>query len=226
MTFALLPGAGGAAWYWHRVTPMLEAAGHQVVAVDLPGDDDTAGLGEYADIAVAAVGAAPAPVTVVAQSMGAFIAPVVAARVAAARIVLVNPMVPLFGETAGQWWDATGQPIARVAHLERIGLPRRDFDPIEDLFHDVPDDVREAAFAEPEPPQSDTPFGQPFALSCWPDIPTSVLAGADDRLFPLEFQQRVVRDRLGLDVDVLPGGHLNALSHPQELARRLLSYAP
>ena len=42
--FVLIPGAGGAAWYWHRIVPLLEAAGHGVIAVDLPGDDEKAGL--------------------------------------------------------------------------------------------------------------------------------------------------------------------------------------
>ncbi len=55
----------------------------------------------------------------------------------------------------------------------------------------------------------------------WPDVPTTVLAGGDDRFFPPEFQRRVARERLGLPVDVLPGGHLAALSHPLELAERL-----
>ena len=52
--FVLIPGAGGAGWYWHRVIPLLEAAGHQGVALDLPADDETAGLPEYADLAAAA----------------------------------------------------------------------------------------------------------------------------------------------------------------------------
>lgn len=43
-TYVLIPGAGGAAWYWHRVEPKLRALGHDVVAVDLPGDDESAGL--------------------------------------------------------------------------------------------------------------------------------------------------------------------------------------
>ena len=34
--FVLIPGAGGAAWYWHRVVPELRARGHEAVAVDLP----------------------------------------------------------------------------------------------------------------------------------------------------------------------------------------------
>jgi pimeloyl-ACP methyl ester carboxylesterase len=54
-------------------------------------------------------------------------------------------------------------------------------------------------------------------------VPTVVVQGSDDRLFPLDFQRRVVRDRLGLDLDVMPGGHLMALSQPDELARRLLA---
>ena len=52
--FVLIPGAGGAGWYWSRVVPLLEAAGHHAVAIDLPADDESAGLPEYADIAAAA----------------------------------------------------------------------------------------------------------------------------------------------------------------------------
>lgn len=225
MTYALLPGAGGAArWYWQRVIPLLEAGGHRVVAVELPAADDAAGLAEYTDVAVGALAGVPGPLIVVAQSMGSFTAPLVAERLAAQRIVLLNPMVPAAGEAPGQWWEATGQPAARAEYLQRIGLGRSDFDPVEDFFHDVPEAVREAVLAEPEPPQSDTPFGQPWPLTAWPEIPTTVIQGADDRLFPLDFQRRVVRERLGLDVEVMPGGHLVALSRPDELAQRLLSY--
>jgi pimeloyl-ACP methyl ester carboxylesterase len=52
-----------------------------------------------------------------------------------------------------------------------------------------------------------------------------VVAGADDRLFPAEFQQRLARERLGIEADVLPGGHLIALSQPETLARYLLAAA-
>ena len=49
-TYVLIPGAGGVAWYWHRVVPLLQKAGHEAIAVDLPGDDESAGLAEYTDI--------------------------------------------------------------------------------------------------------------------------------------------------------------------------------
>ena len=223
MRYVLIPGAGGSAWYWSRVVPLLKSAGADAVAVELPADDDSADLFAYAEVVRAAAADATAPVVMVAQSMGAFTAPLAAGLVPTARIVLVNPMVPRPGESAGQWWAATGQKQAMLANFRRIGLGDKEFDSVEDFFHDVPADIREEAFSKPEPPQSDTPFEQPWPLEAWPDVPTSVLQGRDDRLFPLDFQRRVVRERLGLDVDAVAGGHLNSLSQPEELARRLLA---
>ena len=78
-TFVLIPGAGGAAWLWHRLEPELEARGHDSVAVDLPADQENAGLAQYADAVLEAIGER-ADVVLVAQSMGAFTAPIVADR--------------------------------------------------------------------------------------------------------------------------------------------------
>jgi pimeloyl-ACP methyl ester carboxylesterase len=65
-------------------------------------------------------------------------------------------------------------------------------------------------------------FETSFALERWPDAPTTVLAGRDDRFFPYEFQRRLARERLDLEVEPLPGGHLLALSQPDALVARLL----
>jgi pimeloyl-ACP methyl ester carboxylesterase len=224
-TFALIPGAGGSAWFWHRVTPLLAATGATVIPIELPAGDDAADLNTYADVVVESVAGAPGPLVLVGQSMGGFTAPIAATRVPTARIVLVNPMVPTAGESGGQWWENTGQRAARIEYFQRIGLPREDFDEVEDFFHDVPETVREEAFRQPEPQQSDTPFGEPWPLDGWPDVDTRVIAGSDDRLFPLEFQRRVVRERLGLEVVAMPGGHLMALSRPRELADLLIEFA-
>jgi pimeloyl-ACP methyl ester carboxylesterase len=223
-TYALIPGAGGSAWYWHRVTPLLADRGAHAIAIELPAADDSADLTDYADAVVAALEPVSGPLILVAQSMAAFTAPMAAERLHPTLMVLVNPMVPAPGESPGQWWESTGQSSAMVAYFRRIGLDRNDFDPVQDFFHDVPDNVRAEAFSQPEPRQSDTPFGQPWPLPHWPEMPTRVVQGSDDRLFPVQFQRRVVRERLGLQIDVMPGGHLVALSQPQELADRLEGY--
>jgi pimeloyl-ACP methyl ester carboxylesterase len=57
-----------------------------------------------------------------------------------------------------------------------------------------------------------------------PNVPTRVLAGRHDRLFPLEFMRRLALERLNIVADVIDTGHLPALSRPDELVRRLESY--
>src|SRR4051812_44417216 len=106
-TFVLLHGAGSDRWYWHLVEPRLAAAGHDVVAVDLPCDDDSAGLAEYAQAAVAAIGDHK-DLVVVAQSLAGFVAPLLCGRVDVRLLVLVAAMVPAPGEPGGAWWDNTG----------------------------------------------------------------------------------------------------------------------
>lgn len=223
-TFILIPGAGGAAWYWHRVVPELEALDHEAIAVDLPAADDRAGLGAYADAVLAAIGERPSPI-LVAQSMGGFTAPIVATRIPVRLIILVNAMIPAPGETGGAWWEITGQHTAMREHAERIRLADASLDDERVLYgHDVPPEIF-AAGEEYTRDQSGTPFGEPWPLDAWPDVPTRVLLSRDDRLFPTDFQRRVARERLGIEADEMDGGHLVALSRPAALAARLDRYA-
>lgn len=226
--YVLIPGAGGRAWYWHRLVAELRGRGHDTVAVDLPAADDSAGLIEYTDAVVEAIAdrdVLGAPLVVVAQSMGGFIGPLVCDRVPVDLLVLLNAMVPSPGESGGQWWANTGQEQARAEQAARDGrMSDGELDVMSEFFHDVPPEVTAQALALGDPPQSVTPFGEPWPLAKWPDVPTRFLQGRDDRFFPLEFQRRVVKGRLGAPVDEMPGGHLVALSRPRELADRLEAY--
>jgi pimeloyl-ACP methyl ester carboxylesterase len=219
-TFALIPGAGGMAWYWHRVMPHLRAAGHEAIAIDLPGADRRAGLAAYADIVTRAI-AQHSDVVLVAQSLAGFTAPLVCARASVRMLVFVNAMIPRPGETAGAWWGATGAVAAR----EKTAVRRRyakEFDVATYFLHDVPTDVLRAA---PQPrEEADIVFGEPCRFDHWPEIPIHVLAGRDDRFFPVDFQRGVARERLGKELDEIPGGHLVALSNPGALTERLLAY--
>jgi pimeloyl-ACP methyl ester carboxylesterase len=220
-TFVLVPGAGGDTWFWHRLVAELESRGHHALAVQLPADDDSAGLDAYADTVVAAIGDR-SPVVLVAQSMGGLTAPLVCDRVPVELLVLLNAMIPQPGETGGEWWTVTGQGEAAAAFRRHLGLPA-ELDDEATYFHDVPADVAAAAL-EQEFAQCGRPFEDPWPLGRWPAVPTRVVAGRDDRLFPLEFQRKIAAERLGLDLDEVPGGHCAALSRPVELADLLESY--
>ena len=218
-TYVLVPGAGGDSWYWHLVAQRLRALGHEVLTPDLPSGDESAGLEAYAATVTEAAGDRSG-VILVAQSMAAFSAPL--ARVDAAEIVLVAPMIPAPGETPGEWWTTTGQTEARREQELREGRdPDAPFDVVEGFFHDVPQEVVDEAFARGEPRQADRPFEDPWPLDAWPEVPTRVLAGRHDRLFPFAFLQRLARERLGLAAQPLESGHLPALSRPDELVAKL-----
>jgi pimeloyl-ACP methyl ester carboxylesterase len=219
--FVLIPGAGGAASYWHRVLPLLEAAGHEAVAVDLPGDDESAGLSAYTERVLRAIGGRK-DIVLVAGSLGGFTAPLVAARTPVQMLVFVNAMIPNPGETAGDWWGNTDWEAARLGAARRGGYAT-EFDIPTYFLHDVPPEIVEAGASE-QREQATTIFREPCRFESWPEVPMHVIAGRDDRFFPLELQRRVAHDRLRLPVDALPGGHLIALAKPVELTERLLSY--
>ncbi|GAA3533025.1 alpha/beta fold hydrolase [Aeromicrobium panaciterrae] len=217
-TFVLVPGAGGMASYWHLVVKELASRGYASVAVDLPGDDPAAGLPEYVDIVVDAA-AGIGDVVVVGQSIGGFTASWAAQLIPARQLVLLNAMIPLPGETAGEWWGNTGSAEAKRAFdIEQGRDPDAPFDD-EVFLHDVP---AGNLIDEEARDETDTIFEAPWGLDTPPDVPIRVLAGVDDRLFPLEFQRRVALERWGVHIEEVPGGHLPALSRPIELTESLI----
>lgn len=211
----LIPGAGGQGWIWHLVEADLRRRGYDAFAVDLPAADETKGLPAYADAVAGAVGDR-SPVAIVAYSLGAFTAPLVWQRAPARQVIFVNAMIPRPGETPGAWWDNVGWERARTATARRNGYAA-EFELDTYFLHDVPEAVRRVMAAH-DVPQSGGPFGDVCAFDRWPDVPVQVIAGRDDRFFPVELQQRVARERLGVEAAVVPGGHLAALSRPAELA--------
>jgi pimeloyl-ACP methyl ester carboxylesterase len=222
VTFVLLPGAGGMAWYWHRVASVLRAARHEVIAVDLPADDERLGPSQYADIVIRAIGER-SDIVLVAHSLGGFTAPLVCERVSVRVLTFVNAMIPLPGETAGEWWGNTGAEEARRAASMSAGYSA-EFDLRTYFLHDVPAEVLRGGPAEPHR-QAGRVFTQPCDFQRWPRVPIHVVASAGDRFFPLEFQKRVARERLGLNAEVVEGGHLVAVSNPHQLSALLLHIA-
>jgi pimeloyl-ACP methyl ester carboxylesterase len=209
-TYALIHGAGDSGFHWHLMGPELCGRGHEVTAMDLPCEDESAGLAEYADAAVAAIGAR-APVTVVAQSLGAFTAPLLCDRVPVGLIVLIAGMVPLPGEPGEEWPANTG-----YRGPEGTGE-------IEIFYNDVPEEVAKAAI-ERGRRQADAPGKEAWPLEAWPQVPTRYLLCLRDRMFPPQWMREVMRERLGIEPDEIDSGHCPALSRPHELAARFEAY--
>jgi pimeloyl-ACP methyl ester carboxylesterase len=210
----LIHAAGDSGWSWHLVEGALRASGHDVVAPDLPADDESADLWTYADAVTEVIGERT-ELVVVGHSFGAFTAPLVCDRVPAVLLVLVAAMIPTPGEAPDDWWTNTG--YEREVHGEAD-------DVIATYYHDVPPDLAAEALERERAHPSRRASSEPWPLAAWPNVPTRVLLCRDDRLFPPSFLRRVAKDRLGITADEIEGGHCVFLSRPEELADRLERY--
>jgi pimeloyl-ACP methyl ester carboxylesterase len=221
-TFVFIPGAGSGPDHWKLVEPLLRSAGHDTVAPDLPNEDNLAGLPEYTAAAIEAIGDRE-NLILVGQSLGAFTAAAVAAERGADLLVYLNAMIPVEGETPGDWWENTGHAEAAAeilaAHGPMSTWTEPDFEVI--FLHDVPP---ENLSVEQPRMQGGGVFGTP--LLNYPDgVPARAIGGSMDRLFPVEFQRSLAQTRLGVELDVIPTGHLAALANPEALAAQLIDYA-
>ena len=221
-TFVLIHGGGDVGWYWHLLEAELRARGHDVVAPDLPCEDDSAGLGEYADAVVEAIGERT-DLVVVGQSYGGFTAPLVAARLPVDVLVLLAAMIPSPGETPEDWWTNTGYAEAVREQAARDGGRTGSDDPLVSYYNDVPHALAEEALRRARR-ESTTAWRTPWPLDAWPDVPTKFVLCRDDHFFPAAFLRRLAAERLGVIADEIPGCHCVALSHPRELAERLVTY--
>jgi thioesterase domain-containing protein len=216
-TFVCIHGAGGYGVYWNLVAAELESRGHEVVAMDLPCDQEV-GLDAYVDAVVDAVDDRREELVLVAQSLAGFIAPLVCSQLPVEAMVLLAAMVPRPGESGAEWWVNTG-------HAEAVRAQQLPNDDPETLFtHDVPADV--LASLPPPRNQTATLFEEPWPLPAWPDVPTTFLLCRDDRFFPAAWLRGVVIDRLGIEPIVVPGGHCAYLSQPRAVAEALVSRQP
>jgi pimeloyl-ACP methyl ester carboxylesterase len=207
-TFVLIHGAGDVGWYWHLVEAELRERGHDVMAPDLPCDDDSAGLPEYADTVMGSIGD-QADLVVVAQSLGGFTAPLVCERVPVRLLVLVAPMIPAPGEAAADYWtDTRYDEEVREHYDDEIAL----------FYQDVPADLASEALKRARR-QSEARLHEPSPLGAWPDVPTRVLLCRDDRLFPAAFLRRVSRERLGITPDELDGWSYPCAQPPEGAGR-------
>jgi hypothetical protein len=196
-TFSPVHGAWHGGWCWDLVRAELEARGHVVHTPDLPCEDVTAGVEEYA-------ASVPPADVVVGHSLGGCTIPFVAARVH----VFVTALV------AGTGWGGVFVPgfgDARVRdELGRSYYPDPD-DAARDLQYPA-EQVHLAARLRRQAPYE----GAPASV----ERPVYVACTRDGAIRP-DWQRHLARDVLGVEPYELDAGHSPMLECPGELAALL-----
>jgi Alpha/beta hydrolase family len=228
--FVLLHGGLHNGSSWDLVAEDLIARGHQVVAPDLPVDDDAAGALEWAHVAIDAIDgapdvAAPDDVIVVGHSISGLCVPVVATLRPVRRMVFVAALLPVPGKTFADEFaanpDAVSFPAPQATGEGPFGLT---WESVRDgFYHDCPEVLARNAFRNLRH-QSFTVFTERCPIDRWPDVSSTYVLMRDDRALEVSWVRRNAVT-LGADVVELDGGHSPFFARPIELCDVLVAEA-
>jgi pimeloyl-ACP methyl ester carboxylesterase len=218
--FLLIHGAGHGGWCWDQVSALLRAQGHEAASPDLPCEELDAGLDDYADVALASLGTHAEDVVVVAHSLGALVAPLVAQRVRTRRIVFVAGIIGAPGRSLAELADEDAERDLPIGEddLESDDAGRFRFTAKgarELLYHDCDPQLAEAAAARLRYQRS--MWHEVAKFDSWPDTEIFSITCLDDRMVNPAWSDHVARARLNVTPVHLYGGHSPFLSRPGEL---------
>lgn len=228
-TFLLVHGACHGAWCWDAVVPILEARGHRVLAIDLPGrnGNGSAGWGQTLQGYGAAVAAAAAigsgPVVAVAHSMGGQMISQAAEQAPERfeRLVYVSAFLPKNGDRVV---DFSRRNVgSELVSATRVSLWRGLLEIIPSqaervFYHDcAPGDVARALAQLV--PESLRPSMTRIRLSAerFGSIPRSYIRCSHDRALTLQLQDWMIGRQPCQRVETLAASHSPFLSQPAEL---------
>jgi pimeloyl-ACP methyl ester carboxylesterase len=229
-TFALVHGSWLGAWCWERLSPRLQEAGHDVVAMDLPCDDGSASFETYADVVCDALKGCNDDVVLVGHSLAGNTVPLVAARRPVRHLVYLCALVPDIGRSVFD--QLRDEPVLNPTYVKGLSEPDTqnrttwvDLELARELlFADCDESTSEAAVNRLGP-QARYPYSAPFSLAEFPSVSCTYVVCNDHQLVGPEWSKRIARDRLGADLIELPGSHSPFLSRPSALADVLLRLA-
>jgi len=237
--FVLVHGAFGGSWCWERLIGPLEAAGHTVETLDLPGGGEDRSpvaevtLGRCVARVVEALERRPEPAVLVGVSMGGVVITQAASNAPerVASLIFVCAFMPANGQSL---LDLTRLPEGRDDQIQANIVVAGD-PPVATMSDEAataavldrctPEDT---AFAlSRRRPQPVAPFATPVDVdeAVLAAIPRSYVVTTGDRSLPPALQRRMIREHQCSRVVELDAGHAPYLSAPAELAAALIELA-
>jgi pimeloyl-ACP methyl ester carboxylesterase len=213
------------------LTPLLNQAGHEVVAMDLPTEDGAATFDTYADVVCAALDGCDDDVVLVGHSYGGNTVPLVAVRRPIRHLVYLCAMIPDIGRSLFDQFSDELEMLNPV-YEQGLSMPDEqlrqvwtDLDIACAMFYGDCDEPTTKAALDRIRPQSAYPAILPSSLAEFPAVKTTYIVCSGDQILRPEWSRRTARERLTAELIELPGHHSPFYSRPSVLADVLLGLA-
>lgn len=237
--FCLVHGAFQGAWCWESLVPYLEAQGHKTVTMDLPIEDASASLSQFAEVVSHALPKTD-DIVLVGHSMAGTVIPLVAEAHQVRQLVFLAALIPYPGTSTldqfshhldSDYLKSLNYELKASSQLEQFNGEPDMFNPasvgkdfsdeavLRELFyHDCQPDVMNWALSKTRKQQSMAYIFEANPLKILPNVEYKYILCTDDPIISPAWSRYAARKRLGVDAIELPGGHCPHLSHPARLA--------
>ncbi|PEI83511.1 alpha/beta fold hydrolase [Bacillus toyonensis] len=229
-TYVLVHGAWQGEWAWELVKPQLEALGHTVITLDLPGSgkDTTPSqnitLDSYVDAVTATINQQTEKVIVVGHSMGGIVITQTAELIPNKidKLVYLCAFLPQSGESLGSKLDGEAGPQFSINENDMTAelIPNL----IEKTFLNATEneEIKEASSKKMRP-QPLGPFQQQLKISeeNFGTVDRIYIETTLDRAIPIDFQRRMNTETPCSKIITLEADHSPFFSKATELVNCL-----
>jgi pimeloyl-ACP methyl ester carboxylesterase len=205
---------------WSKVIPILQNAGHKVIAVQLPLHslaDDIATVKRAIDL----VGG---PVILVGHSYGGFVITNAAYNNTSVKgLVYLAAFAPNEGQSLSNFIDATKLPKGFLV-VDSGGFVYINPEMFAQAFAQDVDPAQAKVMAAVQKPFNQSILAEKSGSPAWKQLPTWYQISENDRAIPPDVE-RMFAKQINATTISLPSSHASPLSHPNEVAQLILNAA-
>ena len=221
MNIVLVHGAWADASSWGGVIPILQKAGHRVIAVELPEHS----LADDVATAKRAINLVGGPVTLVGHSYGGMVITNAGHNNPNVKgLVYIAAFAPKEGQSIGNFVDPSKLPQGALIKDEGGLLYWSNPNQFHDFFARDVDPTQSSILFAVQKPINSSIFAEKSGPPAWKQLPTWYQVSDNDRTISPNIE-RMFAKQINATTISLPSSHVSYISHPNEIAAFILKAA-